>query len=223
MENAASRQAAYAACPLFAGFTPQEIAALLPRLQVSERLYDRGEFLLLSGQPVSGFGIVLEGSLHVLTEDFWGRRSILGSIGPGELFGEAFVCAGIPELPVSVMADSRALVAWIGSGGLDQLRHQPSSEGQRLMDNLLRILAGKNRMLTQKIGHMSKNSTREKLLSYLSAEARRAGSDRFTIPFDRQQLADYLGVERSAMSAVLSSMRREGLVDYHKNSFLLKK
>ena len=91
------------------------------------------------------------------------------------------------------------------------------------MDNLLRILAGKNLMLTQKIGHMSKNSTREKLLSYLSAEARKAGSDRFSIPFDRQQLADYLGVERSAMSAVLSSMRREGLVDTHKNSFILKK
>lgn len=166
-------------------------------------------------------GLVLEGAVHIIKEDFWGNRSIIARIGPGELFAEAFSCAEIPSLPVSAAAVTDCTVLSINYRKIITVCSHACVFHTRLIHNMLHILALKNQMLMDKLGYLTKRTTREKLLSYLSAQAVQTGSSRFFIPFDRQELADFLCVERSAMSAELSRLKKEGLLDYRKNEFTL--
>ena len=200
------------ALPLFRGIPAEELPALLVQASAKERRFQKTELLLRRGDVTGRLGLVLEGSVHIIREDFWGNRSIVGLAGPGEVFAESYALAGEP-LSVSVLAASDGAALFLDAHRLADAR---------LTDNLLSLLAKKNLMLTGKMRHMACRTTRDKLLSYLSAQARRQGSPRFQIPFDRQQLADYLGVDRSAMSAVLCRMRDEGILEFHRNSFYLK-
>ena len=154
---------------------------------------------------------MLEGTVHIIREDFWGNRSIVGLAGPGEVFAESYALAGEP-LSVSVLAASDGAALFLDA------RHLTDA---RLTDNLLSLLARKNLMLTGKMRHMACRTTRDKLLSYLSAQALAAGGSEFDIPMDRQQLADYLAVDRSAMSAALGKLRDEGVLTFRKNHFHL--
>lgn len=204
-------------CPLFSGLDEQELTQALAHLSPALRRLERGEFLLHADQRVNHLGVVLEGCLHILREDAFGGRAILADIQPGDLFAEAYACAGAPlEVEVTAQTDSAVLLV-----SLARLRSVPGQEGARLTDNLIRVLARKNLTLNEKIGHLTRPTTREKLLSYLAAQRRRQGSDSFTIPFDRQQLADYLSVDRSAMSTQLSRLRREGLISCSGRRFTL--
>ena len=153
---------------------------------------------------------MLEGGVHIIREDFWGNRSIVGLAGPGEIFAESYALAGKP-LAVSVLAATDGRALFLDAGHLSE----------RLSANLLALLAEKNLMLTEKMRHMARRTTREKLLSYLSAQALRAGTAEFDIPLDRQQLADFLAVDRSAMSAALGKLRDEGVLEFRKNHFRL--
>ena len=156
---------------------------------------------------------MLSGTVHILREDFWGSRSIVGLAGPGEIFAESYALAGEP-LEVSVLAASDARVLF--------LRVETALTGcGQLTRNLTALLAEKNLTLTRKMRHMARRTTREKLLSYLSAQALRSGGPEFDIPMDRQQLADYLAVDRSAMSAALGKLRDEGVLEFRKNHFRL--
>ena len=198
------------ALPLFRGIAAGELPALLDRSSAREVRFAKGELLLHRGETPRSLGLVLEGGVHIIREDFWGNRSIVGLAGPGEIFAESYALAGKP-LAVSVLAaaDGRALC--LDAGHLSQ----------RLSANLLALLAEKNLMLTEKMRHMARRTTREKLLSYLSAQALRAGTAEFDIPLDRQQLADFLAVDRSAMSAALGKLRDEGVLEFRKNHFRL--
>lgn len=208
-------------CPLFVGIADADIPHALACLSARERRYAKGEAVFLAGQRAASVGIVLSGGVHVEKDDYWGNRTILAHVEPGGLFAEAFVCAGVEKLPVSVTAAEKTGVMLVdynkivGGGGLGCAFHS------HLVQNMLRVLAQKNVYLTQKMEAITQRTTREKLLAYLSAQARQAGSSRFTIPFNRQELADYLSVERSAMSAQLSQMQRDGLLRYDKNQFEL--
>ena len=168
-------------------------------------------------------GVVLTGSLHIVQEDFWGRRTILTHIGPGELFGEAFAFAELERLPVSAMAAEDAEVLLLDQRKIMSPCPEACGFHSDLVGNMLRILARKNVGLVQKIAHLTRRSTREKLLSYLSIRAREAGSGSFSIPFNRQELADYLAVDRSALSNELSKMRDEGILEFDRNEFELFK
>ena len=159
----------------------------------------------------SRLGLVLEGHVHIIREDFWGNRSIVGLAGPGEVFAESYALAGEP-LEVSVLAAAPGAALFLEADGLTDAR---------LTANLLHLLARKNLMLTRKMRHMARRTTRDKLLSYLSAQALAAGSSEFDIPMDCQQLADYLAVDRSAMSAALGKLRDEGVLTFRKNHFRL--
>ena len=196
--------------PLFRGIPAGELPALLTQASAQKCAFQKGELLLRRGDVTDRLGLVLEGTVHIIREDFWGNRSIVGLAGPGEIFAESYALAGEP-LEVSVLADGDGEALFLDAGRLTE----------RLSANLLALLAEKNLTLTGKMRHMAKPTTREKLLSYLSAQAARAGGPEFDIPLDRQQLADYLAVDRSAMSAVLGRLREEGVLEFRKNHFRL--
>ena len=155
----------------------------------------------------------------MIKEDYEGRRSVITSAQAGELFGEAFACAGVHQIPVSAVAAADSEIAFISLAHVLTICSNVCQFHSRIIQNLLRMIAEKNLRLNQKIDFMSQKTTKEKLLSYLFAQAKQTGSSDFSIPFDRQALADYLGVERSAMSAELSKLRKEGKIDYYKNHF----
>ena len=198
------------ACPLFRGIPEKDLPALLEGTAARRVSFQKGELLLRRGEVTRRLGLVLTGTVHIVREDFWGRRSIVGLAGPGEVFAESYALAGEP-LEVSVLAAAAGEVLYLEAEHLTE----------RLSANLLTLLAEKNLTLTGKMRHMAKPTTREKLLSYLSAQAARAGGPDFDIPLDRQQLADYLAVDRSAMSAVLGKLREEGVLEFRKNHFRL--
>ena len=206
--------------PLFAGLTRQELEALLPALRARHVRGDKGEYLLHAGEVIHSLGVVLSGAALVIQEDFWGSRSLLAALGPGSCFAETFACApGVP-LNVSVVCDAPTTALFLDVGELLAGRGGPGTG--KLEQNLLREMARKNVAFSRKLTHLGQRTTRAKLLSYLSEESQRQGSHEFDIPFSRQQLADYLLVERSGLSQELSKMQAEGLLEFRKNHFLLK-
>ena len=201
------------ALPLFRGIPAGELPVLLAQASAKKVRFQKGDLLLRRGEETGRLGLVLEGTVHIIREDFWGSRSIVGLAGPGEIFAESYALAGEP-LEVSVLAASDARVLF--------LRVETALTGcGQLTRNLTALLAEKNLTLTRKMRHMARRTTREKLLSYLSAQALRSGGPEFDIPMDRQQLADYLAVDRSAMSAALGKLRDEGVLEFRKNHFRL--
>ena len=207
--------------PLFAGISEEGVDQVLACLSARPRHFDKQAMLLRAGDaPV--MGVVLAGSVHILQEDFWGNRSLLGRAGPGDLFAEAFACAGVLRLPVSVEACEPTDVLLLDAGRLSAVCPAACPHHVQMIRNLLRLMAEKNVGLARKVEHRARRTTRDKLLSYLSAEARRSGGSAFSIPFNRQQLADYLAVDRSAMCSELSRLRDEGLLDFHRSAFVLR-
>ena len=208
-------------CALFHGLREAQIREMLPCLSARQSRFRRGQFLLRAGDRVAFAGILLSGEAEVLQEDFWGNRNLLAAVGPGDLFAEAFACAHAVS-PVSVLCKTDGSVLYLNVRAVFSPCEKACAQHKALSQNLIRVLAEKNMQLNEKAGFLSQRTTREKLLAYLSAQARRAGSASFRIPFDRQQLADFLSVNRSAMSAELSRMQREGLLCADRSSFTLR-
>lgn len=207
-------------CTLFHGLREAQIREMLPCLSARQSRFRRGQFLLRAGDRVAFAGILLSGEAEVLQEDFWGNRNLLAAVGPGDLFAEAFACAHAVS-PVSVLCKTDGSVLYLNVRAVFSPCEKACAQHKALSQNLIRVLAEKNMQLNEKAGYLSQRSTREKLLAYLSAQARRTGSASFRIPFDRQQLADFLSVNRSAMSAELSKMQREGLLRAERSDFTL--
>lgn len=208
-------------CRLFSEIKESDFKALLECLSARQRQYKKNSFIFRAGDAMDFVGIVLAGAVHIVREDFWGKRAIVARIEEGAVFGEAFACAGV-KLPVSIIAAEESDVLLISSKRITGTCSSACVFHTMLIKNLTLLLAGKNIALIQKLEHITQASTREKLLSYLSEEARLAGKSTFDIPFNREELADYLSVERSAMSAELSRMQKDGLVQYRKNHFELR-
>lgn len=206
---------------LFKGINANDTEKMLLCLGAKTELYEKGSAIILEGEPAEHICIVISGTVHIIKEDYYGNRSIMAKVEAGELFGEVFACAGIDAVPVSVFSAEKSEVVFIDC----KKALSPCSEScffhKVLVANLLRIVSEKALFLNQKIDLLSKRTTREKLLAYLSSQAKQSGRSSFTIPFNRQELADFLCVERSAMSAELSRMRRDGLIDCKKNHFHL--
>lgn len=203
--------------PLFQGVAYDVLPNVLQALSAYQVSYQKGEYLLHNQDVVSAAGLVLEGKVLILREDFWGNRAILTQISAGYLFGETYAMLHLPA-EVSVEAAEDTTVLYLN---LQALLTAQDPTLILLSHRLMQSFARRNLTLTRKIAHVTCRTTREKLLSYLSAQASDAGDAVFSIPFNRQQLADYLAVERSAMCAELSRMKQDGLLDYHKNHFRL--
>lgn len=210
-------------CPLFRDINASELQKLLSCLSAVEKHYAKNSFVFIAGDNVTSIGIVLSGCVHIVQEDFWGNRTILTAIETGGMFGEAFSCAEIEKFPVSVIAIQPSDILLIDYKKIATICSSACAYHAALIKNMLQILANKNVMLTQKIESLTKRTTREKLLSYLSLEAQRANANKFTIPYNRQELAEYLSVDRSAMSNELSKMRDEGILLFERSKFELYK
>ena len=208
--------------PLFFGISGEEIAAMLSCLQAETKEFPKDAFVLRAGDTAESIGLVLTGSVLVLQEDVWGNRNILSKAGPGQTFAAAFACAPGARLNASVLAETPVTAMFLNVKRLLNVCPSACVHHNRIIRNLLGELAEKNLRFSEKLAHMGQRTTRSKLMSYLSAEAQRFGKTEFDIPFSRQQLADYLGVERSGLSLELGKMRDEGLLDFRKSHFVLK-
>ena len=207
--------------PLFAQLTEADLDNLLTCFAPRQTAYTRHEMIWQEGMRTQSVGLVLNGAVHILRDDFWGNRSILAEVGPGDLFCEAYACLPAQPLTVSVQAAADCTVLFLDLGHTLTVCEKNCAFHQQLIRNLLGVVAEKNLMLARKIDHLSRRSIREKLLAYLSFQAQTHGAAEFTIPFNRQELADYLSVDRSALSQELSRMQREGLVAYQRSRFVL--
>ena len=208
-------------CPLFEGIAPKDARAMLGCLGARTVEAARGASIFLEGSPAEYVGIVLSGAAQVLRDDFYGNRAIQAVLQPGELFGETFACAGLDRLPVAVEAAQPSRILLIRLRRITETCSNACEFHNRMVMNLLRAIAGKNLMLNAKIEITSRRTPREKLMAYLLNQAKRAGGSTFTIPLDRQGLADYLGVDRSALSAEIGKLRREGLIESNRSAFRL--
>lgn len=203
--------------PLFKGLTQNEIKEALTSLSAIPMTYQKGSYLYHAGDLTSDFGLVLSGTIHIIKEDYWGNRTILSNIDAGNLFAEAYACAQSP-LSVSVLAASECEIIKLDINALLTSKNQIAPI---IHHNLMMILARKNVLLSNQITHLSQRRLRDKLLSYLSEQVKKQGSSIFDIPYNRQELADLLSVDRSALSAELSRLKQEGILDYHKHHFKL--
>lgn len=208
-------------CPLFDKIGEENLLRMLTCLGAKVDYFDKKYTVFSEGSPAKYIGIVLSGSAQIVQIDYYGNRSILSKIRPSELFAEAFACAEVASLPVSVIADEPCDVMFIDCSHILHTCENGCGFHHQLTYNLMKDLAQKSLLFHQRIEITSKRTTREKLLAYLATEAKKHNSRRFDIPFDRQELADYLEVERSGLSAEISKMKKDGLIDNTKNHFVL--
>lgn len=196
---------------------------MLPCLNAHEKRYKKGEIILHAGSMATEVGLVEEGSVNIVVDHYWGSISVFGYIKQGELFAENYAAVPGRELLVSVVAAQDCKILFINMDNLLTECKKACPFHSRIIHNLVKISAMKNIGLSRRMMHIAPKSIRENLLSYLSEQAIEQGSNHFNIPFSRQQLADYLGVDRSALSNELSKMQSDGLLTFHKNEFELLK
>lgn len=206
---------------LFAGCSEEDILTMVGCLNARVRTYKKGDYILHAGERVTDITLLAQGRLHIQRDDYWGNRSIIETVCAGEMFGEAYAAPDSGTVPIDVVAVEDSVVIALELRRILQSCPAACGHHLRVVQNLVAAIAQKNRSLLEKIFHVTGRTTREKLISYLSAQAARGGSSTFTIPFNRQQLADYLRVDRSAMSAELGRMRDDGLLRFEKNRFTL--
>ncbi len=207
---------------LFDGISEAELDGMLHCLGAVSKGFKKGSFILMAGDPLTHVGIVLSGQATVFKTDLLGNRIVLGALTPPHLFAETFVCAGVSTSPVTVEAATDVTVLLLSFERILHTCTSCCSHHSILIHNMLRIVAQKNMALSEKLDHMARKTTRQKIASYLLDQATRSGSRRFEIALDRQALADYLSVNRSALSRELSRISEEGAVDYQRNSFYIR-
>ena len=207
---------------LFAGVGENEIDAMLDCLQAKLCDYKKGDVIFRQGEYLSYVTILVKGSLHIQADDFWGNRSIVNTVNVGEVFGEAYAVPNSGAILNDVVAVEDSTVIFFDIKRMLTTCSSACKFHSIVIQNLFYTISEKNRKLVGKLGHMSKRTTREKLISYLSEESKRQNSRNFVISFNRQQLADFLSVDRSAMSNELCKMRDDGLLTFDRNSFTLR-
>ena len=208
-------------CPLFDGIRPEELHAMLGCIGGRTLSVAKGQAVFREGDPATHVGMVITGAVRLIREDYYGSRSIVAHIGPAQLFGETYACAGVESLPISIVADVDSQVLLMDCRRITTSCCNACTFHSQIIYNLLRLVAEKNLVYDMKIQVTSKRTTREKLIAYLLNQAKLTGSNHFSIPYDRQELADYLEVDRSGLSAEIGKLRKEGFLESEKNVFTL--
>lgn len=208
-------------CPLFSEIGDEELYAMLTCFGASVHTYQKDDTILLEGDPAQYIGIVLSGEVQMARINYAGTRTILAHIEQAEVFGESYACAEVAQLPVNVTAVKKSRIMLIDVRRIMHPCANACGFHNRIIYNLMRLIAAKNLVFHKKIEITSGRTTREKLMTYLFSEAKRANSMSFSIPYDRQELADYLEVERSGLSAEIGKLRKEGVLTSEKNHFTL--
>ncbi len=208
-------------CPLFRAIDPEELAALLNCLSAREVRPGRGEFILAAPGAAPLMGVVLEGEVEMISEDYFGKKSLLTVLPVGSVFGESYSCLKARNRTVAYQARGTCRVLLLDYDRILHACKLVCRFHHRMIENMVELIAEKNLELIEKLEVTSRSSIREKLLTYLARQAERAGSPTFTIPLGRTELAEYLCADRSAMTRELSRMREEGLLDFQKRTFTL--
>jgi len=206
---------------LFRDISPEELRSMLACLGAETRQFPRDGVIFRAGDTVRSIGLVLSGSVSIENDDVWGNKSILDRVRPGQVFAETYACVPGEPLMIRVVAAEPSEILFLDTGRVLQTCSSACTFHSRLIRNLLAIASQKNLNLSRRIFHTSSKSIRGRVLSYLSFQATQQGSRTFEIPFNRQQLADYLSVDRSALSNELSKMQRDGLLQVERSRFTL--
>lgn len=204
---------------MFLGIKEKEIQSILKCLSARVAHFEKNEYILRNGEQIHSIGMVLAGLALVEQEDFWGNRTILQEIIPGMIFAESYACLSQIPIEMNVLASKNTDIMFFDIHNILTVCSSACTFHTRLIQNLLSTIARKNINLTKKIDYMTKKTIRDRLLSYLSTESLKRGSTTFTIPFNRQELADYLSVDRSALSNEISKLQKEGILTCQKNKF----
>ena len=204
---------------IFAGATEEEVSSMLDCLSAKKKKYRKEEIIFHAGDTVSSIGVMLKGRALIENDDIWGNRSVLDYVKEGQIFAETYACALDEKLMVNVIAMSECEVLFLDVRKILKVCPNACEFHQNLVKNLLAISAQKNLNLSRRIFHTSSKTIRGRVLSYLSYQAMESGQEEFDIPYNRQQLADYLGVDRSAMSNELGKMQKDGLIEVKRNHF----
>lgn len=207
-------------CSLFKDIASEDIERMLICLKAEVISFDKEYTIMADGLPAKYIGIMLSGKARVSQIDYYGNRNIIGVVETAEMFSEAFACAGVKELPVTITAVEPCKVMFIDSNRILHTCASCCSFHQNLIYNLMKSLAEKIVLFHQKMEITSKRTTRDKILTFLMHYSKQTGSNCFNIPYDRQELADYLGVERSGLSVEISKLKAEGIIENNKNYFV---
>lgn len=208
-------------CSLFEGISDSDLMPMMGCVGGTVKRFEKRENIFTEGEAAKCIGIMLSGGAQLVQVDYYGNRTIMESVVPSELFGESFAYGGTAEIPVDVVATDASEVLLVDCNRITCSCSNACSFHHQMIFNLMKIMANKNIRFHQKLEITSKRTTREKLLTYLMLMAKNNHSDTFEIPFDRQELADYLEVDRSGLSAEISKLRREGVLLSEKNRFTL--
>ncbi len=206
---------------LFEGIDGDDRLTVLSCIGHHIRSYQKGEIVAMAQEPIQYVGVLLSGAVDMVKEDVWGNRSLLLRCRKGDVFGETFACGSDSVSVVSFIAAQQSKVLFISFGRVMRTCTNACEHHHRLVENMVRVIADKNRELLQKVEVISKKTLREKILAYLSHYAQQSSSSHFQIPLGRVELADYLCADRSALTRELARMRSEGLLDYDRNDFRL--
>ena len=207
---------------LVQGIREHEIEAMLTCLSAEERTYRKDAYIDRAGDVTGRLGVVMEGAVNIIKDDVWGNRKIIENIGGGQIFGETYACLKGEPLMVDVQASERSRILFMDVNRILTTCSSSCDFHNRLIRSLMYVLAGKNLMLTKKMDIITPKSLRERVMVYLSQESVKQGCRTVTVPYNRQQMADYLSVDRSALSAELSRMQRDGVISYEKNRFTIQ-
>ena len=204
---------------IFREMDEDEVADSLKFLRANEQNFKKGATILHAGDVTDKMGLVMEGSATIESDDVWGNRTILSSVETGQFFAETYsLLPGEPML-VNVVANEDCRILFLRIGSLKRLQNNMDRWMLRFVSNLLIISTHKNLMLSSRSFHTAPKTIRGRVMAYLNSVSMQKHAREFNIPFDRQQLADYLNLERTALSKELGKMKRDGLIDYYKNSF----
>lgn len=207
---------------IFKGLSPREVDEALDYLSGREVRYKKGEMLILPGDSISEFGIILSGTVQISCDDINGNRMIMTTVSQGDLFGESLAATGAQDSPICATAAEDVTVLWLRAQPIRELRTKTPLQA-KIVSNFISAIAHKCLSMNDRVQILSKKTIREKVITYLSQLAEHKRRTEFTLPLDRQDMANYLGVERSALSRELSKMAAEGIIEYHKNSFRILK
>ena len=206
-------------CELFAGLDSNSTEQMLSCFGAKAKSYKKGQFIIKEGNPAQEICIVLSGAVQIEKVDFYGNRAIVAKILPSHIFGESFVCAGAEHSPVNAVAAEETVVLLIDYKRMITPCANVCGFHTAIIYNLLKVTAQKNIMLNQKMEITSQRTTKEKLTAFLMTQAKQNNSDSFYIPYDRQELADYLCVDRSGLSAEIGKLIKEGKIESRKKYF----
>lgn len=206
---------------LFQGTNDDEISEMVKCLGARSYRYVPGDFIFRSGDSADNLGVVLSGRIEMIKQDWWGNRTVLDTYTAGDVMCTDYACAHGRNMDVSITATEASEVMFFDVSRVTTVCSSSCRFHNRVIRNLVQMLARGSLSMNQRLDHMSKRTTRDKVCALLSDHARLAGSNEFIIPMNRQEMADHLGVDRSALSAELSRMQKDGVIEFSKNHFIL--